>query len=30
MIEHCLYVKQEQFEKYKLKNFSELAKNFKA
>lgn len=26
---HCLYVRQEEYEKYKPRNFSELAKNFK-
>ncbi|KJJ85544.1 type III restriction protein res subunit [Candidatus Omnitrophus magneticus] len=27
---HCLYVRQDEYEKYKPRNFSELLKNFKA
>jgi len=27
---HCLYVRQEEYEKYPSRNFSDLAKNFKA
>lgn len=29
VIYHCLYIKQELFEKYKPRNFSELANNFR-